>query len=415
MKESVEKMNSNLDQLYMRRALKLATRGQGLVEPNPMVGCVIVREDLTDSDAQNRNAAIVENGEYFEVGAEPSSESGLIVGEGWHQRYGEAHAEVNAIKMAGDFAKGGVMYVTLEPCAHQGKTPPCVDAVIASGVKRVVVAMSDPFPLNNGEGVRRLKEAGLEVEVGVCEDEARELNAPYLTRLQKNRPWLIGKWAMTLDGKIATRIGSSYWISSEESRLRVHEWRECVDAILIGSRTAMEDDPKLTVRLPEGREPKRVPTRIVFDSGGTLSVYSELAITARDVPLMLVFGPNTPKGKKEFWESKGAEALVLPGETHEERLIQLFDELAKRGMTNVLVEGGGELLGRLFDLELIDEARVFIAPKIVGGSDAVVAVGGEGRELMRRAATLRNKKIEVVGPDVLMSGRVNYPQDPVKK
>ena len=403
-------MSSNLDQIYMKRALKLALRGQGFVEPNPMVGCVIVREDLTESDPDGQKDVILENGEFDMVEGEPDvrAEARLVVGEGWHQRFGEAHAEINALKMAGEFAKGAVMYVTLEPCAHQGKTPPCVDRVIASGVKRVVIAMSDPFPANNGIGIEKLMAAGIDVEVGVCEAEARELNAPYLTRLEKNRPWLIGKWAMTLDGKIATRIGSSYWISSEESRLRVHEWRECVDAILIGSRTAMEDDPKLTVRLPEGRAPKRIPTRIVFDSGGTLSVFSELAITAREVPLMLVFGPNTPKGKKEFWESKGAEVLVLQGETHEERLLELLQVLCERGMTNVLVEGGGELLGHLFDMELIDEARVFISPKIVGGSNAVVAVGGVGRELMRKAANLRGKKIEVVGPDVLMSGRVNY-------
>ena len=388
----------------MERALRLALRGQGLVEPNPMVGCVIVREDYD-------NTLGLEESNQIKPNADASVEEegdALIVGEGWHQRYGEAHAEINALNMAGDLAKGATLYATLEPCSHQGKTPPCVDAIIAAGVKRVVVAMLDPFPEVNGSGVEKLKAAGIEVEVGVCGDEARELNLPYLTRLEKKRPWIIGKWAMTLDGKIATRIGSSYWISSEEARLRVHEWRETVDAILIGSRTAMEDDPKLTVRLPEGRAPKRIPTRIVVDSGGTLSVFSELALTAREVPLLLVFGPNTPKGKKEFWESKGAEVLVIDAPTHEQRLLLLLENLAERGMTNILVEGGGELLGHFFDLELIDETRVFVSPKVIGGSEAVVAVGGVGRELMRKAATLRNKKIEIVGPDVLISGRVNY-------
>ena len=389
-------MDSNLDQVYMERALRLALRGQGLVEPNPMVGCVIIREDYDNTPGSDGDAQFSEEG------------GALVVGEGWHQRYGEAHAEINALKMAGELAKGATMYVTLEPCSHQGKTPPCVDAIIESGVKRVVVAMVDPFPEVNGAGIEKLKAAGIEVEVGVCGESARELNLPYLTRLEKKRPWIIGKWAMTLDGKIATRIGSSYWISSEEARLRVHEWRETVDAILIGSRTAMEDDPKLTVRLPEGREPKRIPTRIVVDSGGTLSVFSELALTARDVPLLLVFGPNTPKGKKEFWESKGAEVMVIYAPTHEQRLLLLLTQLAERGMTNVLVEGGGELLGHFFDLELMDEARVFVSPKVIGGSEAVVAVGGVGRELMRKAATLRNKKIEMIGPDVLISGRVNY-------
>ena len=392
----------------MERALRLALRGQGLVEPNPMVGCVIVREDYDNAaDVNFKLAETNSDGEIVESQRE-ADVAGLIVGEGWHQRYGEAHAEVNALKTAGELAKGATLYVTLEPCSHQGKTPPCVDAIVESGVKRVVVAMLDPFPEVNGKGIEKLKAAGIEVEVGVCEESARELNLPYLTRLEKKRPWIIGKWAMTLDGKIATRIGSSYWISSDEARLRVHEWRETVDAILIGSRTAMEDDPKLTVRLPEGREPKRIPTRIVVDSGGTLSVFSELALTARDVPLLLVFGPNTPKGKKEFWESKGAEVVVIDAPTHEQRLLLLLEQLAERGMTNILVEGGGELLGHFFDLELIDEMRVFVCPKVVGGSEAVVAVGGVGRELMRKAATLRNKKVEMIGSDVLITGRVNY-------
>lgn len=400
-------MNSNVDQFYMRRALKLAARGQGLVEPNPMVGCVVVREDRSDAPIGAASNAEVDD---FDAVDGFSEETALtrVVGEGWHEKFGGPHAEIVALEAAGDAANGATMYVTLEPCSHFGKTPPCVDAVIAAGIRRVVVAGRDPFPQVDGSGIAKLEEAGIEVKVGVCEAKALELNAPYFTRLSKNRPWIIGKWAMTLDGKIATRIGSSYWVTSEESRARVHELRERVDAILIGSRTAMEDDPKLTVRLADGREPKRVPTRIVFDSGGTLSVFSELALTARDVPLLLVFGPQTPPEKKTFWESKGAEVLVIDAPTHEQRLILLMERLAERGMTNVLVEGGGELLGHLFDLEFIDETVVFVAPKIVGGKEAVVAVGGVGRELMKKAATLRGKKIEIVGPDMMISGRVNY-------
>ncbi|MDO5307924.1 MAG: bifunctional diaminohydroxyphosphoribosylaminopyrimidine deaminase/5-amino-6-(5-phosphoribosylamino)uracil reductase RibD [Planctomycetia bacterium] len=392
-------MISNIDTLYMRHALRLARRGQGLVEPNPMVGCVIVRGGELEEELNNMNPLTDDL---------PPAASALIVGEGWHRVYGGPHAEVNALQSAGYLARDATMYVTLEPCVHFGKTPPCVDAVIAAGVKRVCIAMVDPNPIVAGQGLKKLRDANIEVEVGVCEELAKELNAPYITRLTKNRPWIIAKWAMTLDGKIATRIGSSYWISSEQSRLRVHEWRECVDAILIGSRTAMEDDPKLTVRFPDGRAPKRTPTRIVIDSGGALSVFSELALTARDVPLMLVFGPDTPKGKSEFWASKGAEPYTINAHTREQRLILLMQELANRGMTNVMVEGGGELLGHMFDLELIDEVRVFMAPKIVGGKQAVVPVGGVGRELMRKAATLKNTVIETIGEDVLVSGIVNY-------
>ena len=402
-------MSSNVDQFYMRRALKLAARGLGAVEPNPMVGCVIVRDPKTTdcakiaSDCANADVVCADCSDFADETAEAR-----IVGEGWHRQYGGPHAEVDALAAAGDAARGATMYVTLEPCSHFGKTPPCCDAVIAAGIRRVVVATRDPFPKVDGSGIEKLEAAGIEVKVGVLENKARELNAPYWTRLTKERPWIIGKWAMTLDGKIATRVGSSYWISSDESRLLVHRLRSRVDAILIGSRTAMEDDPKLTVRLPEGETPLRTPTRVVFDSGGTLSAFSELALTARDVPLLLAFGPEAPAEKKIFWESKGAEVLVLDAPTREQRLILLMRELAKRGMTNVLVEGGGELLGRLFDLEMIDEAKVFVAPKIVGGKEAVIPVGGVGRELMRKAATLKNRKTEIVGPDILISGTIVY-------
>jgi len=384
-------MNSYDDQYFMRRALKLAIQGQGYVEPNPMVGCVIVQPGTRDNGNTPR-----------------------IVGEGYHQKYGGPHAEINAIQAAEYQTNGATLYVTLEPCCHYGKTPPCCNSIIEAGIKKVVIGMTDPFSEVNGHGISVLQEAGIEVVTGVLEDKVQELNAPYLTRIVKKRPWIIGKWAMTLDGKIATRTGSSYWISSEESRIRVHELRARVDAIMIGSRTAMEDDPKLTVRLPEGQVPKRIPTRIVFDSGGTLSVFSELAISARDVPLLLVFGPNTPLEKKKFWEEKGAEVLVLGVPTREQRLILLMETLAERGMTNLLVEGGGELLGHLFDLEYLDEVNVFVAPKIIGGKEAVVPVGGEGRELMKRATTIPDKKIEIVGTDVLISGRLQYP-NPDKK
>lgn len=377
----------------MRRALELAALGQGSVEPNPMVGCVLVRPDLPKAKKPGARRELPK-----------------IVGEGYHQKYGGDHAEVVALKAAKKQAKGATCYVTLEPCCHFGKTPPCCDALIQAGVAKVVFAMRDPFPKVAGGGMKRLLAAGIEVVTGVLESEAERLNAPYITRLTKQRPWIIGKWAMTLDGKMATRTGSSYWISSEASRARVHRLRGRMDAIMIGSRTAMEDDPRLTVRLPEGETPPRTPLRVVFDSGGTLSAFSELALTARDVPLLLVFGPGAAKEKKIFWEGKGAEVLVLDAPTHEQRLILLTEELARRGVTNLLVEGGGELLGHLFDLELLDEARVFISPKIVGGAEAVVPVGGTGLELMKKAVPLMERRIETIGDDVLISGVLRYRQ-----
>ncbi len=386
-------MSNNYDQLFMHRALDLAIQGRGYVEPNPLVGAVIIQPDEMDNDSA------------FGIGHESLPK---IVGKGFHERFGGPHAEIVALKNAGARARGGTLYVNLEPCSHYGKTPPCVDAIIKAGIKRVVVGMSDPFPKVNGEGMRLLRQAGIEVELGVLEDEAQFINMPYLTRLVKNRPWIIGKWAMTLDGKIATRTGSSYYVSCEPSRRRVHQLRSCMDGIMIGSRTAMEDDPKLTVRLPEGETPRRIPTRIVFDSGGTLSVFSELALSVKDVPLLLVFGPEAPAEKIIFWEKKGAEVLVLNVPTHEQRLILLMEKLAERGMTNLFVEGGGILLGHLFDLEYLDEVYVFIAPKIVGGKEAVVPVAGIGYELMKNASQLKARHVETIGTDVLISGRIDY-------
>lgn len=390
-------MNVDVDRFYMRRALRLAANGQGCVEPNPMVGCVVVRDDVS----------VEPRGDWPEDSEERALAS-HIVGEGWHQKFGQAHAEVNALRDAGELAKGATFYVTLEPCSHYGKTPPCADALIAAGAKRVVMAMRDPFPKVNGGGMKKLLDAGIEVTVGVCEDEAKALDAPYLMRVVNKRPWTIAKWAMTLDGKIASRTGASYWISSDASRQRVHEWRGNVDGILVGSRTAALDDPMLTVRLPEGQKPNRTPARIVFDSAGTLSPNSKLAASIEEAPLILAFGPEATEETRKFWEEKGADVIVLDAPERERRLVMLMERLAERGMTNIIVEGGGELLGRLFDLQLIDEARVFISPKIVGGNEAIVPVGGAGLELMTDAATLKDQKIEVIGPDVLVTGRVVY-------
>ncbi|MBR2694719.1 MAG: bifunctional diaminohydroxyphosphoribosylaminopyrimidine deaminase/5-amino-6-(5-phosphoribosylamino)uracil reductase RibD [Thermoguttaceae bacterium] len=391
----------SLDTFFMRLALGEATKGEGFTEPNPMVGCVLVRPDLNEStsDRKKRLADM--------QGAKITGPVPRIVGVGYHHCFGAPHAEAEALMRAGKRARGATAYVTLEPCCHYGKTPPCVDALIKAGVKRVVTAMRDPFPDVAGGGLNALRRAGIEVTVGVCRKEAERLNAPYVTRLTKKRPWIIGKWAMTLDGKIATKTGSSCWVSSEASRLRVHRIRSRMDGILIGSRTAMEDDPRLTVRLPEGEKPKRIPTRIVFDSGGTISAFSELALSARDVPLLLVFGPNALPEKKTFWEGKGAEVFSMTAPTHEQRLILLMEELSRRGMTNILCEGGGTLLGHLFDLDCLDEVYVFVAPKIVGGQSAVIPVGGEGIERMRWAVRLNNPQYEQIAEDVLIRGRIH--------
>lgn len=360
----------DLDAWHMRRALELAERGQGHVEPNPMVGCVIAR------------------------GAE-------IIGEGWHRRFGEAHAELEALRVAGARAAEATMYVTLEPCCHHGKTPPCADAVIKAGLRRVVVAQRDPFPQVNGGGLQRLHDAGLDVEVGLLEAEAAGLNAPYLKLIRTGRPWIIGKWAMTLDGKIATASGHSRWISCEQSRQIVHSLRARVDAVMVGRRTAELDDPLLTARPPG----PRTAARVVVDSSATLSPDSQLVQTARRWPTIIAVAGNVAAESRRQLEAAGCEVLAGGGETPGSRLEALLEEFGRRRWTNVLVEGGGRLLGSLFDAGQLDEVHVFLAPKLIGGATAPSPVGGAGIERMTEALRMNTVRVQTVGDDVYLSGR----------
>jgi len=360
-----------LDASHMARALELAARGQGLVEPNPMVGCVIVR-------------------------------SGEIVGEGWHHRFGSAHAEVEALRVAGSRAAGADAYVTLEPCCHQGKTGPCTQALIAAGVRRVIVALEDPFREVAGRGIAELRSAGIEVEVGLLGNEVRALCAPFLKLVTTARPWVIAKWAMTLDGKLATASGDSRWISGEASREIVHRLRGRMDAILVGRGTAAADDPLLTARPPGAR----VATRIVVDSAASLATDSQLVRTARAAPVLVAVAESSPQPHRARLEKAGCEVLVCAGATHGERLDTLLVELGRRSMTNVLVEGGAQLLGSLFDANQVDEVHAFIASKLIGGATAPGPVAGEGRALMSQAIALDSPEVTKVGDDVYLRGRV---------
>ncbi len=355
----------------MTRAIELAKRGEGAVEPNPMVGCVIVRE-------------------------------GQVVGEGWHQRFGGAHAEVEALNAAGDAARGATMFVTLEPCCHTGKTPPCTEAVVKAGVSRVIVAQRDPFPKVDGGGMRALQEAGIEVEVGVCAEQARALNAPYLKLVETGTPWVIAKWAMSLDGKLATRTGDSQWISNEASRAVVHQLRGRVDAIMVGSGTVRADDPLLTAR-PAG---PRVATRIVLDSAASLPVDSKLVKMIEAAPVLVVATGDAPAENVRRLTDCGCEVLVCDGVTPVERLHKLLVQLGQRRMTNVLVEGGASLLGALRDADSIDEVHVFIAPKIIGGVNALSPIGGAGLELISDAKPLSGWTIAELDGDIYAHGRV---------
>jgi len=366
---------SALELWHRRRALELAAGGRGGVEPNPMVGCVIVR------------------------GAE-------IIGEGWHRRFGGPHAEVEALRIAGPRAAGATMHVTLEPCCHEGKTPPCTEAVIAAGLRRVVVACRDPFPQVAGGGVARLREAGIQVDVGLAEREARRLNAPYFKLVETGRPWVIAKWAMTLDGKIATRAGQSRWISCEASRAIVHELRGGVDAIVVGRETAVRDDPQLTARPPG----PRTALRIVLDTRAALPSESRLVRTAGEVPVLVGVGAAAGQPDRRRLVDAGCEVFECGGETHADRLASLLDELGRRRLTNVLVEGGGRVLGSFLDLGQIDEVHVFVAPKLIGGAEAPGPLAGRGFAEVAEGLELDAPEMRPVGNDVYVHGRVVRPE-----
>jgi diaminohydroxyphosphoribosylaminopyrimidine deaminase/5-amino-6-(5-phosphoribosylamino)uracil reductase len=304
---------------------------------------------------------------------------------------------VFALDAAGERARGGTLVVTLEPCCHHGKTPPCTDAVWRAGVRRVVAAMADPFPKVAGGGLALLKTAGVEVHVGLCEADARELNAPYLKLLSLGRPWVHAKWAMSLDGKIATFTGDSKWISGEESRRRVHELRGRMDAIVVGRGTVAADDPLLTARPPG----PRVAARVVLSASGELPERCRLRATAREAPV-IVYTPAASAAKLAGWAADGAEVVSL--NDADLPLRQVLDDLGRRRFTNVLIEGGAGLLGSVLDANLADEFHVFVAPKLIGGDRAPSPVGGTGAAKMADANTVSRVSVERLGDDVYVRG-----------
>jgi diaminohydroxyphosphoribosylaminopyrimidine deaminase/5-amino-6-(5-phosphoribosylamino)uracil reductase len=359
----------------MKMALAEAEKGRGAVEPNPIVGAVVVRE-------------------------------GRAVGRGHHTYFGGPHAEVVALDQAAAAARGATLYVTLEPCCHHGKTPPCTDAILASGVARVVAAMRDPFPRVNGGGLATLCAAGIHVEIGPepATALAAELNAPYLKRLATNLPYVIAKWAMTLDGKTATRRRDSQWISCDESRAQVHQTRARMDAIAIGIGTALADDPRLTAR-PAG---PRTALRVVLDSLASLPTDSRLVQSARDVPVLVAVTEKAPLDRLRNLEQHGCETLVLPGDSRVP-IESLLSVLGERSMTNVLVEGGGRVLGAFLDAGQVDEIDVFVAPILEGGDHASTAVRGAGSESMSRALRLARVIYSHSGVDLRVQGILPRP------
>jgi len=362
------------DEKYMRLALRLARKGRGKTSPNPMVGAVVVRGKS-------------------------------IVGAGYHHRAGKPHAEVLALRQAGKKARGATLYLNLEPCDHFGRTPPCTQAILKAGIKRVVAGMKDPNPRVSGRGVRRLIKAGVRVEVGVCEEDCRELNAPFGKWITTRTPLVILKAASSLDGKVATRSGDSRWISGEASRGFVHRLRSMVDAVMVGSGTVKRDDPLLNVRLAGRKKPPH-PLRVVVDSRLAISLESQIVRTAGDFLTLVATIPSASPAKMDRLKKARVEVLVVAGDQNGRvRLLPLLKELGRRGVLSILLEGGPTLNASALEQKVVDRILLFLAPKIIGGREAPGMIGGKGALRVRDARGVEILKVRRIGPDVMIEAK----------
>lgn len=360
------------DAAWMGRCFEAARKGRGRVSPNPMVGALVVK-------------------------------GGRLVAEAWHARYGGAHAEAAALKKAGGRARGATLYVSLEPCAHHGKTPPCTDAILKAGIRRVVAAMKDPHPLVNGRGFRALRKAGVEVKSGVLRREATALNRAYLTALLKGRPQVTLKAGMSLDGRIATASGQSRWITSEASRKDAHRLRAEHDAVLVGIGTALQDDPRLDAR--QAGRGVRQPLRAVLDSRLRLKSGSRLLASGGGAPLIIYTVKGGGAAARRLARA-GAEIVPVGKGPGGVSLPRALADLARRGVHSLLVEGGGRVAWSFLDRGLADRVVWYVAPRILGGMKAVPVVGGRGAARLSGAVALRHVEISPSGPDFRVSGWV---------
>ncbi len=365
------------DRAHLRRAIQLGRHGLGRVSPNPLVGAVLARGDA-------------------------------VLGEGWHADYGGPHAEVNAIRAAGEAdLVGATLYVSLEPCCHQGRQPPCTDAIVEAGIRRVVVAGDDPTEKASGRGLGILRDEGVDVVVaeGELAASARLENQAFRKHARTGRPWVLFKSAMSLDGKVATSSGDSKWISGEESRVLAHHWRAEVDAVVVGIGTALADDPQLTARV-DGVH--RQPRRVVFDSTARLPLDSKLVTEAGQIPLIVVVSRAAPRAAVEHLEMAGVEVLTVAGENEPARVVSALDQLGglEQPVTALLLEGGPHLAGAFLDAGEIDEARLFVAPVLLGGSSARDPLEGEGVERIADAQRAITLDCERSGDDVLLRARL---------
>ncbi|MEX1142086.1 MAG: bifunctional diaminohydroxyphosphoribosylaminopyrimidine deaminase/5-amino-6-(5-phosphoribosylamino)uracil reductase RibD [Thermoleophilaceae bacterium] len=362
------------DARHLRRAVELAAMALGTTSPNPLVGAVVVKQ-------------------------------GRTLGEGFHVRAGEPHAERVALADCSEDPAGGTLYVSLEPCCHEGRTPPCTDAIVAAGIVRVVVASDDPTAKAAGRGLGILRDEGIAVDVmdGEAAQAARLLNQPFRKHARTGRPLVIFKSAMTLDGKVATSSGDSQWISGESSRRRAHRWRADCDAVAVGIHTATADDPLLTARI-DGVA--RQPRRVVFDSEASLPLDSQLVRSAAEVPLVLVCSRAAKRTSTDALRNAGVEVIVTTGENEPARVRSALDELGAREVQSLLLEGGPHLAGSFLEAGEIDEARMFVAPILAGGKEARAAIEGEGVERIGDAVRAVHTDVERIDEDVLITARL---------
>jgi len=362
------------DSRHLLRAIELAGRARGQTSPNPIVGAVIVKD-------------------------------GRVIGEGITQPPGEGHAEVMAIEAAAGHTAGATMYVSLEPCCHQGRTPPCTEAIVAAGIARVVIASDDPTPKAAGRGPGILRDEGVRVDMvdGQIAEAARMLNQPFRKHARTGRPLVVFKSAMTIDGKVATRTGDSQWISGQASRARAHRWRAESDAVAVGIGTALVDDPRLTARI-EGVA--RQPRRVVFDSEARLPLDSKLVKELADVPLIVVCSRAASRTSVQALEAAGVDVIVATGENEAARVEHALDELGAREIQSLLLEGGPHLAGAFLEAGEIDEARMFVAPVMIGGAKAKTAVEGIGVGDIAEGLHALAIETERIEDDVLIIARL---------
>ena len=363
------------DAVHLERTLELAARGRGRTSPNPLVGAVVVRD-------------------------------GRPLGEGFHAGPGRPHAEPAALAACLEDPDGATLYVSLEPCAHHGRTPPCVDAILAAGIRRVVVASDDPSAKASGRGPELLRAEGVEVEWAEAElaHAAQLLNQPFRKQARTGRPLVVLKSALTLDGKVATRAGDSQWISSEASRARVHALRAEVDAVAVGIETALADDPLLTARPADG-EPARQPRRVVFDSHARLPLDGALVRTAAEAPVLVLCSPDAPVAARDALVAAGVEVLVVEGDHEAARVAQALSELGALGIQSLLLEGGPRLAGAFLDAGEIDEMLAFVAPVLAGGHEARSVLEGDGVDSISDARRALALDVERIGDDTRISAR----------